>query len=254
MTSGLVLNIQRFTLHDGPGIRTTVFLKGCALGCVWCHNPEAMNPQPETTAAGRTYGTAMTVEAVLAEVEKDSAYYHNSGGGMTLSGGEPLFQFAFARELLHTAKRRGLHVVVDTAGYVPRRYFEQVLPDVDLFLFDIKADSSALHRRLTGVSNTRILANLDFLMAEGAAVRLRCPLIPGVNDHPAHLTFIADLAARYPGLRGIELMPFHNMAAGKWAAVGKVWTLGDRPSASTDDHSRWLAALQAAGCTQAQIG
>ncbi|MBE2271622.1 MAG: glycyl-radical enzyme activating protein [Anaerolinea sp.] len=251
---GVVFNIQRFTLHDGPGIRTTVFLKGCPLRCVWCHNPEAMSPEPETSSTGQPFGALMTADEVLAVIAKDRRYYDNSGGGVTFSGGEPLFQFKFTLELAERAKAAGLHVAIDTAGFAPQRHYEQILPYVDLFLYDIKADSGELHRALTGVSNDLILRNLDALMTYGARVRLRCPLVPGVNDHADHLRFIAGLAARYPALDGIDLMPFHNLAAGKWHAVNKTWTLGEVASATTADQARWLDFLRAAGCTNATIG
>jgi len=247
MSSGIVLNIQRFSLHDGDGIRTTVFLKGCGLRCVWCHNPEAMLLQPQMSVDGKMLGVEMTVDQVIAAVEKDRRYYENSGGGLTLSGGEPLFQFTFARDLLTEAKRRGLHICLDTAGDVPQSHFASVLPLVDVFLYDIKAHTPEQHQRLTGVENKRILANLEFLYASGAAITLRCPLIPGINDTPDHLAWIASLARRYPNLRGIDIMPFHNMAAGKWRAIGKTWTLGDLPNASEADRARWLETLRACG-------
>lgn len=254
MVTGVVFNIQRFTLHDGPGIRTTVFLKGCGLRCQWCHNPEAIRPQPELNTDGRLIGEVMTIDEVLAVVEKDRRYYQNSKGGITISGGEPMQQFAFTRELLQAAKQNGLHTTLDTSGFAPQQDFEALLPHVDLFLFDIKADTSTLHRRLTGVGNERILANLAFLVTHGAAVRLRCPLIPGINDSPAHLHFIAELNTRYPQLDGIDLMPFHNLAAGKWQAVHRAWELGDLPSANADDRTRWITELKAAGCDKVTLG
>lgn len=254
MARGVVFNIQRFCLHDGPGIRTTVFLKGCPLRCQWCHNPEAMAVQPEANQEGRILGEYRTADAVLAEVLKDRAYYEKSGGGLTLSGGEPLFQFGFARALLRQARQEGLHICLDTAGHVPQKHLAAVLEDVDLFLFDIKAHDAALHRALTAVDNQRILANLDYLYRAGAAIRLRCPLIPGVNDSAGHLQFIAGLARRYPRLEGIEIMPFHDMAAGKWTAVGKSWALEGLASAGESDRARWLAQLAALGCENAAIG
>jgi glycyl-radical enzyme activating protein len=253
MRSGIVFNIQRFCLHDGPGIRTTVFLKGCGMRCVWCHNPEAIRVKPEVTAEGKTIGTAMTVESILQIVERDRRYYENSGGGLTLSGGEPLFQFSFAKELLHAARDRGLHTCVETSGQMPERQYAEVMADVDLFLYDIKAHDPFLHQKLTGISNTRILANLDFLYCQGAAIAVRCPLIPGVNDSPAHLRFISGLAKQYPQLKGIEIMPFHNMAAGKWRSAGREWVLGDLPSADETIKSRWMEQLDQLGCNRISL-
>ena len=252
MATGVVFNIQRFTLHDGPGIRTTIFLKGCPLQCVWCHNPEAINRSPETDTAGHVIGKAMTVDEVMAVVEKDRRYYENSNGGVTFSGGEPTAQFKFLMELLMTARARGLHTTVDTSGFAPQKYFATLLPLVDLFLYDFKA--SADHRRLTHVGSERILSNLEFLLNHRAAVRLRCPLIPGVNDSDQHLQLIAALSKRYPQLAGIDLMPFHNLAAGKWRAVRREWQLGDLPSASRADKDRWIGVLTSAGCQRATLG
>ncbi len=254
MTTGIIFNIQRFSLHDGPGIRTTVFAKGCTLRCIWCHNPEAISPHLETGAHGQVFGQPMTAAEVLLIVEKDRRYYDTSGGGLTLSGGEPLFQFAFARELLSRAKASGLHTALDTAGNVPRGWVAEILPFVDLFLYDIKAHTPDVHRRLTGAPNTRILNNLDYLVEHGAAVRLRCPLIPGINDSVDHLRFIAALSRRFPQLDGIDLMPFHDLAAGKWRAVGRTWQLDEIKSAAPDQQAAWLNVLRAEGCDRARIG
>jgi glycyl-radical enzyme activating protein len=253
MPSGIVFNIQRFCLHDGPGIRTTVFLKGCGMRCLWCHNPEAISLKPEVNAEGKTIGAVMSVESVMQTVEKDRRYYENSGGGLTLSGGEPLFQFAFAQALLRAAREHGLQTCAETSGQMPERRYAETLTDVDLFLYDIKAHDPRRHQELTGVTNTRILANLDFLYHHGAAIVLRCPLIPGVNDSPEHLRFISRLAEQYPDLRGIELMPFHNMAAGKWRSAGQEWRLGDLPSADEAIQLRWLEDLHHLGCDRVKI-
>jgi glycyl-radical enzyme activating protein len=253
MRKGIVFNIQRFCLHDGPGIRTTVFLKGCGMSCLWCHNPEAISVKPEINVEGKTIGTGMTVESIMQIVEKDRRYYENSGGGLTLSGGEPLFQFAFAQELLAAAHDLSLHTCVETSGQMSERQYAAVMADVDLFLYDIKAHDPLLHQELTGKTNTRILANLDFLYRQGAAIVLRCPLIPGVNDSPAHLRFISSLNEQYPELKGVEIMAFHNMAAGKWRSAGREWVLGDVPSADEVIQSRWMEDLRRLGCDRIRI-
>jgi pyruvate formate lyase activating enzyme len=240
---GIVFDIQRFCLHDGPGIRTTVFLKGCSLRCIWCHNPESMRMQPQADRHGRVIGESTTVDEVLAVVERDRPYYERSGGGITLSGGEPLVQFPFVRDLMHEAKRRGFQLCLETAGHVPQRRFEAVLPDVDMFLYDVKAHDSTQHKDLTSQSNRQILANLDYLCCHGACIRLRCPLIPGVNDTHEHLQFIAELTRRYPMLDGVEIMPYHNMAAQKWEAIGLPHVLAGRPSASEEQRRQWLQTL-----------
>ncbi len=243
--NGIVFDIQRFCIHDGPGIRTTVFLKGCTQRCLWCHNPESMSPLPETNAVtGKTIGHVMDVEAVLETVERDRSYYENSGGGITLSGGEPLLQIRFAQTMLHEAKQQGLHTCLDTAGNIPCHFYSEVLADTDLFLFDIKAHDPEKHRRYTGVTNTRILSNLDFLYRHDAAIILRCPLVPGVNDEDDHLRFVGELAQGYPNIKGVEIMPYHNIARDKWRAIGKELPLGDLASANASDHERWLAILR----------
>lgn len=299
--TGIVFDIQRFALHDGPGIRTTVFLKGCPLQCQWCHNPEsqAFAPQlsyhadrdcscaacteaqtggvaslgllPDAAAATRgtwkatlpdvcargtltVIGGEMTVGEVMAEVLRDEAYYHRSGGGLTLSGGEPLAQPTFALALLREAKARGLHTCLDTSGAVAPRWIEAAAELTDLFLYDYKATDPNEHRRLTGASNRLVLDNLDFLYRQGARVRLRCPLVPGVNDSVEHLEGIADLADRYPDLDGIEIMPYHDLGRDKAARIGQTYALAGVPSADEATKAGWMERLHALGCTRAVFG
>lgn len=301
MNSGIVFDIQRFALHDGPGIRTTVFLKGCPLRCLWCHNPESWSPHPQLAynaercvdcmacrdvcpdgahmlvdgrhvldfsacqvaavcvpACGydalRIIGEEMTVERVMDEVMRDDPYYRRSGGGLTLSGGEPLAQFEFARALLHDARQQGLHTCLDTSGLAARQRFEAIVDDVDLFLYDYKATSPAEHRRLTGASNMLILDNLDYLYRRAARIILRCPLVPGVNDTAEHLAGIAALAARYPRLEGVQIMGYHSMGRDKAARVGYSNPLGDLPTADAATKTRWLDTLHRLGCARAVSG
>jgi glycyl-radical enzyme activating protein len=298
---GLVFDIQRFALHDGPGIRTTVFLKGCPLHCLWCHNPEsrAFHPQIGFKAdrclhcmacvavcphaaqkqdqgrhlmdhslcqvckrclsacdygALRLIGEETRVDEILAEVLKDRAYYQRSGGGLTVSGGEPLSQFAFVRELLAAAKAEGLHTCLDTTGFARWHRLAALLPLVDLFLYDYKATDPAEHRRLTGVSNRLILENLDRLYAHGARILLRCPLVPGINDSPDHLQGIASLSHKYPDLAAVEIMPYHNLGRHKAAEVGMRSRLADLPSADEATQTGWLDALHTLGCRSARLG
>lgn len=270
--TGIVFDVQRFALHDGPGIRTTVFLKGCPLRCLWCHNPEsqAFAPQlafgAEERAAhdpsahrslakvGAVIGRKMTVEEVMDEVLRDEAYYHRSGGGLTLSGGEPLAQPTFALALLREAKAYGLHTCLDTSGVVAPRWVEAAADLTDLFLYDYKATDPDEHRRLTGASNRLVLDNLDLLYRRGARVRLRCPLVPGLNDTPEHLEGIAALADRYPDLEGIEIMPYHDLGRDKAARIGREYALSGLPSADEAAKAGWLDWLHALGCTQAVLG
>ncbi len=243
-----VLDVQRTCVHDGPGVRTTVFLQGCPLRCRWCQNPES---QP---FAAR--GEGRTIDAILDEIRKDRAYFRTTHGGVTLSGGEPLAQERDSLVALLTAlKAEGLHVAVETAGDVPWRTFEAVLPHVDLFLFDLKAvGDEVLHRRLTGRSGQRIEANLRRLVEAGAPVRLRMCIVPGHNDSAANLEATAA-RLRGLGLPRIELMRYYDLHEGKARRLG----LEQEPlDISADRSARALAAaldaLEALGIDAATAG
>jgi pyruvate formate lyase activating enzyme len=230
--TGIVFDIQRGAFHDGPGVRTTVFLKGCPLRCRWCHNPESWSPRPQNAAPARpggppvVYGREMTVEDVMRVVRRDRAFYtsQDAGGGLTISGGEPTAQWDFCRDLLQAASAEGIHTCLDTCGHGPEERFAALAPLVGLFLWDIKATDTAaaprLHEALTGVPAAPILRNFRRLYADGAAILLRCPLVPGVNDTPAHLEAIARFACDYPRLAGVEVLPWHPAGLGKFDRLG----------------------------------
>lgn len=296
--NGIVFDIQRCALHDGPGLRTTVFLKGCPLRCLWCHNPESQSFKPELSfrrdkcedclscvavcPTGAQYqiegkhrldhslcevheqcvkacayealqiiGKVMSVEEIIEEVMKDKEYYDRSGGGLTISGGEPMAQFEFTRALLHAAKAHGLHTCLDTCGFAPQAKFAALADDVDLFLYDYKATDAKEHARFTGVANQAILRNLSFLYERRARIRLRCPLVPGVNDSLAHLEGIAALAAEYPKLEGIEIMPYHAMGRDKAERIGKPAHLHEVQNPDEATKTKWLETLQQLGCALA---
>jgi pyruvate formate lyase activating enzyme len=249
----LIFNIQKYSIHDGPGIRTTVFFKGCPLACAWCHNPESQSSEAELvyqadkcihcgecsragpeacpTLAKEVLGRQYSLNEVMAEIDKDALFYEQSGGGVTLSGGEPLLQIDFAAALLKRCKERGYHTAVDTCGFVPQESVERVLPWTDLFLYDIKALDDDVHERYMKAPVKPVLDNLRFIAGQGYHSRpgtqeiwLRLPFIPGVNDSPEYMRRIADLATSL-GLRQIYLLPYHKIAAGKYQKLGRPYPL-----------------------------
>ena len=205
-----VFSVQRFCVHDGPGIRTTVFLEGCPLRCAWCQNPEGL-------ASGRA--AALTTGEVMAEVLKDRAFYEVSGGGLTVSGGEPLLYCAPVRSLLEAAKGHGLHTCLQTSGAVPEASFASVLGLVDLFQLDLKHMDSTRHRELTGAGNERIHQNAAFLLERGANVQFRMPLIPGINDGERNLEEVAGFLEVH-GVKELRLVPYQRLYLDKYAALG----------------------------------
>lgn len=266
--TGIVFDIQRYSIHDGPGIRTNVFLKGCPLRCQWCHNPEGFNGLPEisflmakcvgcgscalacpkgchqVTDRGHEYdrtectrcgrcveacnfcalevvGREMTAEQVVAEAERDRMFFESSGGGITLSGGEPLFQPAFAEDILRLAKKRGLSTCLETSGCCGERVMSRVKEYVDIFLYDYKETDLKRHIEYTGVSNEPIIRNLRMLSEAGHTIVLRCPLIPGKNDREKHALGIAAVANSLEGVLRIEIEPYHPLGATKSLRFGR---------------------------------
>lgn len=263
--TGLVFDVQRYSLHNGPGIRTTVFLKGCPARCLWCHNPESQAFGPEVvriesrcancgtcatvcphgapppgsslcTACGacveacpacarQMAGREMTVAEVMDEVLKDRVFYEESGGGVTFSGGEPLAQLPFLTALLEACRAEGLHAVVDTCGFASQEALLRLVPLVDLFLFDVKLLDDARHREWTGLPVGPILDNLHALVSAGAGVRARIPLVPGHTDAEPDLRASAALLASLPGIEGVDLIPFHRTGAAKAHRLGRDYPL-----------------------------
>lgn len=254
MLSGIVFDIQRFSIHDGPGIRTTVFFKGCPLRCIWCHNPESWLMQPQwmsgTDGAGsrpKLTGREMSVTEVMEEVLADKSYYRNSGGGLTVSGGEPMMQPEFLACLLEEAKREEIHTCIETSGFAAREDFKRIKDLVDLFLFDIKYMDEEGHIRYAGASNQTILHNLDYLYGAGSRILLRCPVIPGINDTEAHIEGIAGLTEKYPDLEGVEIMPYHDMGKSKWRRIGRQYALSDLKTMGEEQKELLLGRFQRAG-------
>ncbi len=226
--TGIIFNFKKYAIHDGPGIRTTVFLKGCPLDCRWCHNPESKKAGPEKitkilqTGDGKSetrteiVGREMAVGEVVAEIEKDLIFYDESGGGVTFSGGEPLVQHGFLRALLRECRKREIHTAVDTSGYAPESVITDIAAYTDLFLYDLKIMNPEMHKRYTGVANERILENLKQLIKLGKEIMLRFPLIPGMTDDETNIREIAEFAAATGGIREVAVLPYHAVAGAKY--------------------------------------
>ena len=256
MNKAIFFDIQRNSFVDGPGIRTTVFFKGCNLKCAWCHNPESQSAKPQMmfykdkcTGCGKcksvcpyhleqcelcgkctlycpvdarkVCGKEHTVDEVLKEVLKDQAFYETSGGGVTFSGGECMLQIDFLAEILKKCKENGIHTAVDTAGHIPFESFEKILPYTDLFLYDIKIFDSQKHKQYVGVSNELILENLKKLFERKAKLWIRIPIIPDVNDSIEEIQKIKDFLKTIGTPEKIELLPYHAMGENKYRAIGK---------------------------------
>ena len=279
---GLISHVQKYSTKDGPGIRDTVFLKGCPLGCLWCSNPELIRPYPDLlhtrskcvscgacidvcphqalsfgsdnvividrdkcTVCGECaaacpegafelIGKEISVDELTAELLKDEIFYQTSGGGVTFSGGEPLYQAGFVRQVAEQVKSVGIHTALDTAGEVSWCRFEEVLDVIDLILYDIKTADRALHKRLTGRDNDLILANARLLAGRDIPLHIRLVMVPGVNDGlddiKARMEFIAELDT----VKQINLLPYHRYGVGKYARLGLDYPLGDLPEYSDE--------------------
>ena len=218
---GTIFSIEDFAINDGPGIRTTVFLKGCPLRCAWCHNPEGWSPLPEMMhkpGGDELCGKEMESAALVALLRKDRDVYAMNRGGVTFTGGEPTLQTDFLCEVLDGLS--GIHTAIETSGYCRETDFCRLLERLSLVMFDIKHPDSALHRRYTGVDNAPILRNLSILKESGKPFVARVPLIPGVNDSEEAMTGIRDLLAGAPGLQRLELLRYNSAAGAKYPMLG----------------------------------
>lgn len=223
--SGNVFDIQPYSIHDGPGIRTTVFMKGCPLHCVWCQNPESQSTRPEeirdTDGTLRVMGRSMTAGEVFDEVKKDAIFYRRSGGGITLSGGEPLAQPRFAEAILSLCQDAGFHTALDTTGYGRWSSIQRVFEFCNLVLFDLKHFDNQKHRDLTGVENNQILANLRRIRDLDLDLWVRIPVVPGMNDDDENIESVTTFLARELSDAHVFLLPYHQLGEGKYEALGR---------------------------------
>ncbi|MCG3206637.1 MAG: Choline trimethylamine-lyase activating enzyme [Anaerolineae bacterium] len=281
--SGWVFNIQRYSVHDGPGIRTTVFLKGCPLRCPWCYNPESQRFQPQivfrkepcihcdaclevcsraaiaTTGAGQKYilpdrcdlcgrcldecysgaleqiGRLMTVAEVVAVVAEDQPFYEGSGGGMTLSGGEPTVQAGFCRTLLKACHELEIHTAIESCGHTRWEVWQSLLPYLDLILYDLKQIDAEKHKQQTGVSNRLILDNFRQLVRSGKRVVVRRPVIPGYNDSHEDIHALAKFVKDIDVNQEVNLLPYHRLGQNKYELLGQEYLMPDHPSLTKAD-------------------
>jgi pyruvate formate lyase activating enzyme len=298
VSSGIVFDIRKHSIHDGPGIRTAVFLKGCPLRCAWCHNPEGLSPEPEilrrpdrcvrdaSAACGRCaracplgldprleaggvrcrscpsfgacaeacpaealqlVGRRMSADEVMRRIREDAAFYEESGGGATFTGGEPLLQGEFLLELLRSCRAEGIQSALDTSGWGDRELLLEAGRLADLVLYDLKLADEEKHRAATGVPSGPILENLAALEASGAAIALRVPLIPGRNDSPGDLEAAARVAASLPGRPRVHVLPYHSAARGKYALRGTAYAMGDSTAPSEAAAEAAAAYFERAG-------
>jgi pyruvate formate lyase activating enzyme len=284
MPSGLVFNVQRFSLHDGPGVRSTVFMKGCPLSCAWCHNPESQSPRQQfvrmrhrcmsctrctddelanpvvsgrdmldvdlcPTGALQTVGQTMEAAALVNTLLRDRIFFDESGGGVTFSGGEPLMQAAFVTEALRMLRSEGVHTALDTCGFARWEELRDAASHASLVLYDIKLMDEARHKVATGVSNRLILQNLHALTNIHPHIWIRVPVIPGVNDDEANLEATAAFLQPLPGIRQVDLLPYHATGEAKSARVGMDYAMHGTPSPSNDRLESLAAIFRARGLT-----
>lgn len=229
MDNGIIFKIKKYALHDGPGIRTTVFLKGCPLACWWCHNPEGQAREPQILKAAdhqagqdETAGRRAGVDEIMREIEKDMVFYDESGGGATFSGGEPLSQPQFLLALLRKCRKREVHTAVDTTGFADQEVFRPMIALADLILFDLKLMDDTAHKHFTGISNRSILQNLTLAANSEIPLHVRIPIIPEITDTDENISAIAQYLKTLPRLKRIDILPFHKTADKKYERLGMV--------------------------------
>lgn len=210
---GVISNIQRFSVHDGPGIRVTVFMQGCPLSCWWCHNPESI---PFCNIEDHDDKARMSAKELLKEIKKDLIFMDESEGGVTFSGGEPLMQLLFLQEMLELCKIEEIHTALDTTGHISKDAFDNIIDLPDLFLYDLKLIDNNAHKKYTGTSNVMILENLRTLARLNKKVIIRFPLIPGITDREENLIAVRKFIQDLPGIDQINILPYHRIAGAKY--------------------------------------
>lgn len=253
---GRIFDIQRFSIHDGPGIRTIIFLKGCVLRCRWCCNPESQEYDIQTMMVqgkSKITGRDVTVEEVMEEIKKDLPYYRRSGGGVTLSGGEALCQPDFAAALLQACREYGIHTAMESTGYADFNVIERYLPYLDVFLMDIKHTDSKKHERFTSKSNELILKNARRIAETGGKLIIRVPVIPTFNHTKEEIKAIADFAKTLPGVEELHLLPYHRLGQDKYEGLGREYTLSHIEPLSNEYMEELLETANASGL-KCQIG
>lgn len=291
---GLIFNIQRYSIHDGPGIRTSVFLKGCPLRCLWCFNPESLSPHPEIFfyskrcigcgtcidvcsqgairrinnkiefdrslcvgcgkcahvcpgAARKRVGEWVDPDWVIHEIKKDELFYLNSGGGLTLSGGEPIYQAEFAKQILKECKSHSIHTALESSAYVTWEIFQDMLSYVDMALLDIKHMDSTIHKELTGVDNRLILENIRRVAEMPTALILRFPLIPGHNDSERNLRSMAEFILSLGKMVDLHILPYHSYGVNKYVRLGRKYSLSKLAPPKSKDIERVKSLLESYG-------
>ena len=256
-TTGRIFDIQKYSVHDGPGIRTIVFLKGCALRCRWCCNPESQEFQIQnmkTENGTKLVGKDVTAYEVIEEVKKDLNYYRRSGGGMTLSGGEMLLQPDFALALLMTAQKNGINTAVESTGFAPFETIAKLLPYIDTFLLDIKHINSQKHKEYTRQENTLILENAVKIAQHAKKCIVRVPTIPGFNDTEEEILEIARFAREKMRVEEINLLPYHKFGRDKYTNLGREYLMDDSLETPSEEHMEKLRQVAESVGLKAKIG
>ena len=256
---GRIFDIQRYSIHDGPGIRSIVFLKGCMFRCLWCCNPEGQLYEPVTMRAmngkpEKTVGTDVTAGEVMETVLRDSVYYGRSGGGLTLSGGEALLQPDFALALFRLAHAHGMTTAIETTGYAEREVLDRLLPHIDYVLMDIKHMDPEKHKKFIGKDNAKVLANAPYIAAHAHSYTVRIPVIPTFNDTEEEIAAIARFAATLPNVKAIHLLPYHRLGSDKYTALGRDYGMGSLPLIADGYMHGLLECAKAVSHLPCQIG